>query len=61
MSKGDVTGIVLVGGSSQIPRVQQLLQDFFNGKQHAVVLIQMKRLLMVQQFKQQFSKVLIQK
>ena len=33
MSKSDVTDIVLVGGSSRIPRVQQLLQDFFNGKQ----------------------------
>lgn len=33
IGKGDVTDIVLVGGSSRIPRVQQLLQDFFNGKQ----------------------------
>ena len=33
MSKSDVTDIVLVGGSSRIPRVQQLLQDFFNCKQ----------------------------
>jgi L1 cell adhesion molecule like protein len=33
MSKGDITDIVLVGGSSRILRVQQLLQDFFNGKQ----------------------------
>jgi L1 cell adhesion molecule like protein len=33
MSKSDVTDIVLVGGSSRIPRIQQLLQDFFNGKQ----------------------------
>ncbi|KAK8847275.1 Hsp70 chaperone [Tritrichomonas musculus] len=33
MSKSDVTDIVFVGGSSRIPRVQQLLQDFFNGKQ----------------------------
>ena len=33
MSKSDITDIVLVGGSSRIPRVQQLLQDFFNGKQ----------------------------
>jgi L1 cell adhesion molecule like protein len=33
MAKGDVTDIVLVGGSSRIPRVRQLLQDFFNGKQ----------------------------
>ena len=33
MSKSEVTDIVLVGGSSRIPRVQQLLQEFFNGKQ----------------------------
>jgi L1 cell adhesion molecule like protein len=33
IAKGDVTDIVLVSGSSGIPRVQQLLQDFFNGKQ----------------------------
>jgi L1 cell adhesion molecule like protein len=33
MAKGDVTDIVVVGGSSRIPRVQQLLQEFFNGKQ----------------------------
>jgi L1 cell adhesion molecule like protein len=33
MSKGDIAEIVLVGGSTRIPRVQQLLQEFFNGKQ----------------------------
>jgi L1 cell adhesion molecule like protein len=33
MSKGDISEIVLVGGSTRIPRVQQLLQEFFNGKQ----------------------------
>ena len=33
VSKSEVTDIVLVGGSSRIPRVQQLLQEFFNGKQ----------------------------
>jgi L1 cell adhesion molecule like protein len=32
-SKGDIDEIVLVGGSTRIPRVQQLLQEFFNGKQ----------------------------
>jgi L1 cell adhesion molecule like protein len=32
-SKNDITDIVLVGGSTRIPRVQQLLQEFFNGKQ----------------------------
>ncbi|KAK9748913.1 hypothetical protein RND81_02G089600 [Saponaria officinalis] len=33
MEKGDVDEIVLVGGSTRIPKVQQLLQDFFNGKE----------------------------
>jgi heat shock protein 1/8 len=33
ISKADVHDIVLVGGSSRIPRVQQLLRDFFNGKE----------------------------
>jgi L1 cell adhesion molecule like protein len=32
LSKADVTDVVLVGGSSRIPRIQQLLQEFFNGK-----------------------------
>lgn len=32
-SKSDVHDIVLVGGSSRIPRVQQLLREFFNGKE----------------------------
>jgi heat shock protein 1/8 len=33
ISKGSVNEIVLVGGSTRIPKVQQLLQDFFNGKE----------------------------
>jgi heat shock protein 1/8 len=33
MDKGGVHDIVLSGGSSRIPAVQQLLKDFFNGKQ----------------------------
>ena len=32
MSKDQVNEIVMVGGSSRIPRVRQLLSDFFNGK-----------------------------
>jgi hypothetical protein len=28
-----VSEIVLVGGSTRIPKVQQMLQDFFNGKE----------------------------
>jgi heat shock 70kDa protein 1/2/6/8 len=33
MSKGDIHEIVLVGGSTRIPRVQELLSNYFNGKQ----------------------------
>ncbi|MCI54678.1 heat-shock protein, partial [Trifolium medium] len=32
MEKSSVDDIVLVGGSSRIPKVQELLSDFFNGK-----------------------------
>jgi len=32
-SKSDVHELVLVGGSTRIPKVQQLLKDFFNGKE----------------------------
>lgn len=33
LKKDDVHEILLVGGSTRIPMVQQLLQDFFNGKE----------------------------
>ena len=33
MDKGAVHEVVLVGGSTRIPKVQSLLQDFFNGKE----------------------------
>eukprot|EP01104_Vermistella_antarctica_P015726 TRINITY_DN5230_c0_g4_i1.p1 TRINITY_DN5230_c0_g4~~TRINITY_DN5230_c0_g4_i1.p1 ORF type:complete len:680 (-),score=269.37 TRINITY_DN5230_c0_g4_i1:159-2171(-) len=33
MDKRDIQEIVLVGGSTRIPKVQSLLQDFFNGKE----------------------------
>ncbi|KAH6802381.1 heat shock protein 70 [Perilla frutescens var. frutescens] len=33
MDKSSVHEVVLVGGSSRIPKVQQLLQDLFNGKE----------------------------
>ncbi len=32
MDKSNVHEIVLVGGSTRIPKIQKLLQDFFNGK-----------------------------
>ncbi|CAG0882060.1 unnamed protein product, partial [Cyprideis torosa] len=33
MSKRDISEIVLVGGSTRIPKVQKLLQDYFGGKE----------------------------
>jgi len=33
MDKNSINDIVLVGGSSRIPKVQKLLSDFFNGKE----------------------------
>ncbi|XP_058728049.1 heat shock cognate 70 kDa protein-like [Vicia villosa] len=33
MDKSMIDDVVLVGGSSRIPKVQQLLQEFFNGKE----------------------------
>ena len=33
ISKSDVDDIVLVGGSTRIPKVQELISDFFNGKE----------------------------
>lgn len=32
LKKTDIDEIVLVGGSTRIPKVVQLLKDFFNGK-----------------------------
>ena len=32
MSKSEIHEIILVGGSTRIPKIQQLLTDFFNGK-----------------------------
>jgi L1 cell adhesion molecule like protein len=33
LSKSQIDEIVLVGGSTRIPKIQQLLTDFFNGKE----------------------------
>ncbi|XP_053330822.1 heat shock-related 70 kDa protein 2 [Spea bombifrons] len=33
LDKAQIREIVLVGGSTRIPRIQKLLQDFFNGKE----------------------------
>jgi len=31
--KSEIDEIVLVGGSTRIPKVQQLIKEFFNGKE----------------------------
>ena len=33
MKKSDIDEIVLVGGSTRIPKIQQLVKEFFNGKE----------------------------
>ena len=33
MKKSEINEIVLVGGSTRIPKVQQLISDYFGGKQ----------------------------
>ena len=33
MSKGQVDQIILVGGSTRIPKIQDMLKEFFNGKE----------------------------
>jgi heat shock protein 5 len=33
MKKTDIEEVVLVGGSTRIPKVQQLVKEFFNGKE----------------------------
>lgn len=33
MAKSDIHDVVLVGGSTRIPKIQQLLSEFFNGKE----------------------------
>lgn len=33
LKKGDINEIVLVGGSTRIPKVRKLVKDFFNGKE----------------------------
>ncbi|KAM8844787.1 heat shock 70 kDa protein 1 [Spinachia spinachia] len=33
MDKGRIHDVVLVGGSTRIPKIQKLLQDFFNGRE----------------------------
>ena len=38
MSKSEVDEIVLVGGSTRIPKIQQLVKEFFNGKVNMILI-----------------------
>lgn len=33
LSKGQIHDVILVGGSTRIPKIQQMLSDYFNGKE----------------------------
>ena len=33
LNKGDITDVILVGGSTRIPKVRQLVKEFFKGKE----------------------------
>jgi len=33
IAKNKIDEVVLVGGSTRIPKVQQLIQEYFNGKE----------------------------
>lgn len=41
MKKEEIDEIVLVGGSTRIPKIQQLVKDYFNGKVSAFPFHQM--------------------
>merc|ERR1712115_91919 len=51
ISKAGVDEIVLVGGSTRIPKIQTLLSEFFNGKEFASLSTLMKLLLLEQLYK----------
>ena len=54
ISKGNVHEIVLVGGSTRIPKVQQLLSEFFNGKELCKSINPDEAVALEHLFKQQF-------
>jgi L1 cell adhesion molecule like protein len=60
MDKSKVDEVVLVGGSTRIPKIQQMLSSFFNGKElNKVDQPLMKQLPMVLRSKLPFFRVLI--
>ena len=43
LQKTEVDEIVLVGGSTRIPKVQQLVKEFFNGKVYYFMVLLLRR------------------
>ena len=61
VSKSNVDDIVLVGGSTRIPKIQSLLSDYFNGKILIKILTPMKLSLMARPYKPLFYLVKVKK
>jgi heat shock protein 1/8 len=40
VGKSSVHEVVLVGGSTRIPKIQELLSEFFNGKVRVITVLQ---------------------
>ena len=59
ISKGQVHEIVLVGGSTRIPKIQNMISDFFGGKDLCKSINPMKLLRMEPPFRLLFSVVII--
>ena len=57
LDTNNVHGVVLVGGSNRIPKVQATIQEFFNGKGRTAPSARMRRLHSVRPCRQQSSLV----
>ena len=50
----DIDEVVMVGGSSRIPNIQEIVSNVFNGKKQSMKLMVMNLLQLGQQFKVQY-------
>jgi heat shock protein 5 len=51
LERSEIDEIILVGGSTMIPKIQRLVKDYFYGKEPNIGSNQMKRLLLEQRLK----------
>ena len=61
VSKNQVDEIVLVGGSTRIPKIQELISNYFNGKELCKKINPDDAVDMVRQFRQQYCQVIQKK